>query len=121
MAVDGNNQLWSMQPAVYNSTTLTYAPAYLLGLNGSSASSAASALATATPATGYTGTTSTDSTLLSGPTGMLVDGSGNLWVLNSDTFGTKPGNSLVEYIGIGAPVVTPASTALTNGMLGARP
>ena len=89
-------------------------------------------------ATGYTGGSSTEAPTLnpdgyyySTPPlggGAAIDGSGNLWVLNVDTNGTNPttfantsGNVLVEYIGIGAPVVTPASTALANGMLGARP
>jgi hypothetical protein len=61
-----------------------------------------------------------------------IDGSGNLWVLNVDTTGTTgtspnysstttPGNVLVEYVGIGAPVVTPTSAALQNTTLGVRP
>ena len=89
-------------------------------------------------ANGYTGGSSTeaptlnaDSSVVGGPVpgvGAAIDRSGNLWVLNPDTNGTnpssfalQPGNVLVEYIGIGAPVVTPAPTALTNGMLGLRP
>ncbi len=59
-----------------------------------------------------------------------IDGSGNLWVLNVDTLGTDPvslvstttpGNVLVEYVGIGAPVATPVSAALKNSLLGVRP
>ena len=56
-----------------------------------------------------------------------MDASGNLWVLNNDTNGVNnssvatPVNVLVEYVGIGAPVVTPTSTALSNQALGARP
>ena len=90
------------------------------------------------PANGYTGSSSTEAPTLnpdsndypnpSSGIGAAIDGSGDLWVLNTDTYGTnpvsfspQPGNVLVEYIGIGAPVVTPASTALTNNMLGARP
>jgi hypothetical protein len=89
-------------------------------------------------ANGYTGTSSTEAPTLnpdaSGNTpasvpgiGAAMDGSGNLWVLNPDTDGTdasgslQPGNVLVEYVGIGAPVVTPTSLALKNGLLGARP
>jgi hypothetical protein len=89
-------------------------------------------------ANGYTGSSSTevptlnsDSNVYTHPvigTSAAIDGSGNLWVLNADADGTNPsnfsilpGNVLVEYIGIGAPVLTPASTALTNGMLGVRP
>jgi hypothetical protein len=56
-----------------------------------------------------------------------MDASGNLWVLNNDTNGfnnssvATPVNVLVEYVGIGAPVVTPSSVALSNQALGARP
>ena len=90
------------------------------------------------PANGYTGSSSTEMPALNPDSGNVtsgvfgigaaIDGSGNLWVLNADTDGTNPsnfsilpGNVLVEYIGLGAPVVTPASTALTNDMLGSRP
>jgi len=83
------------------------------------------------PANGYTGTSSGESpTLNPDPnifgsvpgTGAVIDGSGNLWVLNSDTNGSSsPGNVLVEFVGIAAPVVTPTSVALQNGQLGVRP
>jgi len=89
-------------------------------------------------ANGYTGTSSPEAPTLSADgngalastpgTGAAVDGSGNLWVLNVDTSGTDPntyavipGNVLVEYVGIAAPVLTPASVALTNGQSGTRP
>jgi hypothetical protein len=86
--------------------------------------------------TGYTGWSSGESPTINAdpnphlaplfffPTipGAAIDGSGNLWVLNTDT-GTpaSPGNVLVEFIGIAAPVVTPTSTALLNGQVGVRP
>ncbi len=55
-------------------------------------------------------------------TSAAIDASGNLWVLNNDSNGlATPGNVLVEFIGIGAPVVTPTSVALQNGQLGSRP
>jgi hypothetical protein len=84
------------------------------------------------PATnGYTGTSSGEPLTLNpdpnvfGPPpgiGAAIDGSGNLWVLNNDTNGaTSPGNVLVEFVGLAAPVVTPTSAALTNGQLGVRP
>ncbi len=82
------------------------------------------------PPNGYTGTSSAEAvTLNSDPNGpsataatAAIDGSGNLWVINSDTTGaTVGGNVLVEFIGIAAPVVTPTSLALQNGSLGARP
>jgi hypothetical protein len=81
---------------------------------------------------GYTGTSSTETPTLNPENnyvfnpplgiGAAIDGSGNLWVLNNDTFGPNVrGNELVEYIGIGAPVVTPMSVALGNGLMGVRP
>jgi hypothetical protein len=88
-------------------------------------------------ANGYTGSSSAEGPTLSFDTNYsfatpgvsaAIDGSGNLWVLNTDVYGTNssftatiPGNALVEYIGIGAPVVTPTSSALFYGSLGARP
>ncbi|MBB5066078.1 chitobiase/beta-hexosaminidase C-terminal domain-containing protein [Granulicella mallensis] len=83
-------------------------------------------------ANGYTGTSSTETPTLITDTNVLgnpvpgisaaIDSSGDLWVLNADSFGSNVrGNALVEYIGIGAPVITPASTALANGLLGVRP
>ncbi len=79
---------------------------------------------------GYVGSSSTETpTLNPDPNwvqlvtgvGAAMDGSGNLWVLNSDTFGNLPGNALVEYIGIGAPVITPTASAQANGLQGVRP
>ncbi|ADV83295.1 chitobiase/beta-hexosaminidase C-terminal domain-containing protein [Terriglobus saanensis] len=57
-----------------------------------------------------------------GVMGAAIDGSGNLWVLNIDTgTTTSPGNVLVEFVGIAAPVVTPISNAVSFGQVGARP
>jgi len=90
-------------------------------------------------ANGYTGSSSAETPTLNvdasyntpasvNGVGAAIDGSGNLWVLNPSTYGSNfsgttavPGNVLVEYVGIGAPVVTPTSLALANGILGARP
>ncbi len=100
-----------------------------------------SGISVTSPASGYTGTSSgevpsinpdpnappTLSTNLfavsnQGIPGAAIDGSGNLWVLNADTgTTTSPGNVLVEYIGLAAPVVTPTSQALFNGQVGVRP
>ncbi len=55
-------------------------------------------------------------------TGAAIDGSGNLWILNEDTGATSlPGNVLVEFVGLAAPVVTPTSAALNFGQVGVRP
>jgi hypothetical protein len=54
--------------------------------------------------------------------GTAIDGSGNLWVLNENTGSTaSPGNALVEFIGIAAPVVTPTSRAIQFGQVGVKP
>ncbi len=91
------------------------------------------------PMTGYTGTSSGESPTinpdpnppaimtaptpaLAGVAGAGIDGSGNLWVLNIDSGSTSsPGNALVEFIGIAAPIVTPNSLALNFGQVGMRP
>ena len=80
---------------------------------------------------GYTGTSSGEAPTLNPDPGYFfpvpgisaaIDASGNLWVLNNDTSGaTASGNAVVEFIGLGAPVVTPTSAALQNGQLGLRP
>jgi hypothetical protein len=73
-------------------------------------------------AKGYTGTSSDEVTMVSSPIGAALDGSGNLWVLNPNTGAvSSPNNVLVEFIGIGAPVVTPTSAALAGGQVGVRP
>ncbi|WP_263357056.1 beta strand repeat-containing protein [Acidicapsa ligni] len=83
-------------------------------------------------ATGYTGTGGGEAPTINADfsqtvttnyvPGMAMDGSGNLWVLNTDTGapGTT-GNVLVKYVGIGAPVLTPTALALQFGEIGVRP
>jgi hypothetical protein len=100
-----------------------------------------SGLTLVSPATGYTGTSSGESPTINpdpnalpnlpnstfavfsqGIMGAAIDGSGNLWVLNQDTgTSSSPGNALVEYVGIAAPVVTPTSLAIQFGQVGVRP
>jgi len=60
------------------------------------------------PTTGYAGT-------LSGPQGMVLDASGNIWVNNYNT------SYISEFIGLAAPVVVPKGTAVLKGKIGARP
>jgi hypothetical protein len=94
------------------------------------------ALTMVSPMAGYTGTSSGESPTINpdpappvlfsvpqdGVSGAAIDGSGNLWVLNVDTgVAGSPGNALVEFIGIAAPVVTPTSLALQFGQVGVRP
>jgi len=64
-----------------------------------------------TPASGspyVTGSTLTPATA-------AVDGSGNVW-MSTGNF-----NGIIEYIGLGVPVVTPLVTGVQNGTLGTRP
>jgi streptogramin lyase len=52
---------------------------------------------------------------LANPTGIAIDGSGNVWVSNEN------GGYAVEFIGAAAPVVTPLAVGVKNGTLGSRP
>jgi hypothetical protein len=49
-----------------------------------------------------------------GADSVAVDASGNVWVLLGN-------NTVTEYIGLAAPVVTPLSVGVKNGKLGAKP
>jgi hypothetical protein len=40
-------------------------------------------------------------TVINGPTGIAIDGSGDVWLANNT------GNSVVEIVGAGAPTITP--------------
>ena len=75
------------------------------------------------PITGYTGTSAQEASTLNGAISGAVDGSGNLWVLNSSTgsFETNPSNVLVEFVGAAAPVVTPPALAIKKKEVGGRP
>jgi len=57
------------------------------------------------PASGYL------STSLKSPYFLAIDGSGNLWVPN---YGNGTGNSITEFVGIAAPVVTPVAANLQS-------
>jgi Chitobiase/beta-hexosaminidase C-terminal domain len=126
LAVDGAGHLWSAwvgsSPSAGTLDELKYS-------NGD--------FTLLSPPAGYTGTGSGEpNTIISscGPgngngictvSGMAVDGSGNLWVLNNNTgAGAASGptsNILVEYVGIAAPVVTPVAQAVAQSMVGSRP
>lgn len=55
---------------------------------------------------------------LNGPSQLAIDPSGNVWVTD---YNNGSGNSLTEFIGAAAPVVTPVVTAVSNSQLGQRP
>jgi len=52
---------------------------------------------------------------LSAPSGLAIDGSGNVWVTNAES------NNVMEFVGAAAPVVTPLSVAVKNKMIATRP
>lgn len=54
---------------------------------------------------------------MNSPGRLLLDVSGNLWVVNS---GASAG-SITEFIGIGAPTASPLASAINTGKVGARP
>ena len=143
----GCNNATSAGLEVYNISTSTTAPAanystpqgcwfappvaqdglgnvYMQGLNDYPALIVQSSTgATLTGTSGYTGTSSSEAATLNindGSSGMAVDGSGNLWVLNYN-ISVDTNNALVEFVGIAAPVITPTSVALTDGELATRP
>jgi hypothetical protein len=49
-----------------------------------------------------------------GPSSVAVDNAGNIWVLLGN-------NTVTEYVGLAAPVVTPLSAGIESGKLGAEP
>ena len=68
------------------------------------------------PSTGYQGGN------LNTPSGVAIDGSGNVWVsnLNSTTVGSLS-VSVSEFVGSAVPVVTPLVAALQQGQVGVAP
>jgi len=52
--------------------------------------------------------------LSAGPLRVVVDGSGNVWVLLAN-------NTVTEYVGVAAPVATPTALGVANGKLAAKP
>ena len=115
-ALDGDNHLWIFQ---YNKSG---SPTYLdvLSLSGSGTSTAFSLFS---PSTGYTGATSTNTALLNSTSGMAVDGSGNVWVLQSSlvTSNVPTNDALVEFVGAAAPAIANTSVALQDSAVGTRP
>jgi len=77
------------------------------------------------PSNGYTGTTATSpySAVLTNPTDVAIDGSGNIWVTDAGNPGdlTDFPYNVVEFVGAAAPVVTPLAVGVKNGTLGTTP
>jgi hypothetical protein len=108
IAIDGLGNVWTTSnvsttsySAVLNGTTTIYS-SNIFNLKGGTG-------AAISPSTGYTGGNANEFE------GIAIDGSGNLWTANFDS------NTLTEFIGIAAPVVTPLSAGVANSALGTRP
>jgi hypothetical protein len=102
IAIDGLGNVWTASyTSVFNGTTYVYS-SNLFNLNGGTG-------AALSPSTGYTGGNSNQFQSIA------IDGSGNLWSANFDS------NTLTEFIGIAAPVVTPIAAGVANSTLGSRP
>ena len=61
------------------------------------------------PTTGFQGG------LLNAPQAIVVDGSGNVWIANSNDI------SVTEFVGASVPAVTPIAAGVRNNTLGSRP
>jgi hypothetical protein len=100
LAVDGAEHFWLL---ITGGSNFCSSSSSVVELSGSGAQ-----LNTNTTGCGYLGTgigTSNDA--------LAVDGSGNLWVLNS--------GAVTEFVGVAAPVVTPFSLGVQNKTLGKKP
>jgi sugar lactone lactonase YvrE len=97
LAVDGQGYVW-----IANST----------GNSVSAFDNSGNALET----TAYSATASHAPAAVQGsPSGVAIDTSGGVWVTN------KTGNSVTHIIGAAIPVVTPMSTAVSNGTVATKP
>jgi sugar lactone lactonase YvrE len=95
MAVDGSNRLWVASAGV---STSNISPN--LSLFDSSNSGGDGDYA--------------DTNFFNGAPSVAVDASGNVWVLTSN-------NTVAEFVGLAAPVVTPLSAGVKNNKLGTKP
>jgi hypothetical protein len=118
VAIDGNNNLWysnlgSNSVSVYTNPGIPIIPS--LGSTAATRISPAGTTQGGVPGTGgYTagGT-------LSGPAGIAIDPSGDVWVINTGSSGV--GYSVTELIGVAAPTYAPLSSAQAANKLGAKP
>ncbi len=141
LALDGAGNLWgaafSGQVGVFTGTTV---PSYLVEMTSPNPITSSPGGTILSPSDssanvyGYTGTGGGGETqpilanvgVSNAFQGIAVDGSGNVWVANSNVAdpsfaGVPAGQQLVEFIGLAAPVATPTALALKNNTLGVRP
>ncbi len=102
IAIDGSGHLW----LVTQLNTNNGQPASLTELSASGSS-----LNVSLSAPGLVGPG-----LVSGPSAIAVDGSGNVWVLID-----APNSTVTEFIGVAAPVVTPLALGSQTKALGQKP
>jgi sugar lactone lactonase YvrE len=145
IAVDGSGDIWATNVGAFPSTISKFANAgtpisgssgYAIGAQGyaqiisiDGAGTAWSATCDANcgqPGPGAVVRIGANGTVLTPPSGYLnagfdspfaqaIDSSGNLWVANG------VGGSIVELVGVAAPVKTPIVAAVTGNLLGQRP
>lgn len=99
LAIDGSGNIW------------------LANNSGSSISEFSNLGVPLSPATGFTGTNSIAGTTggpLTGPTGIAIDSSGNVWVSDAS-------NTAVEFIGAATPSTVSLASAIHFQKLGTRP
>ena len=70
--------------------------------------------ATISPSTGYRGSAGFTTAPISGPMGLAIDGSGDIWVASAN-------KNVVEFIGAATPVVTPIVAGVKNNAIATRP
>jgi hypothetical protein len=102
ISIDGAGHLWL---ATYANSTNGQPPSVV------ELSSTGAAINQNLAAPGFVGPNISD-----GPTGIAVDGAGNVWVLIDTNSST-----VTEFVGVATPVVTPLSVGVENNALGKKP
>ncbi|MGA8938936.1 MAG: hypothetical protein WB439_07210 [Acidobacteriaceae bacterium] len=123
-AVDGNGNVWFANRCGNYGACATTPPTganTIFELNGGTGTTPGTVNTAISPGTNYVpeaqypATATKFTPILNGSLNLAIDPSGNLWITN------YTGNSVVEMIGVAAPVVTPLSVAAGTNSLGAKP
>jgi hypothetical protein len=112
VAIDGNNNLWIANLGSNSVSVYTNPGVPILGTQ-------ATAISPAGTARGANNGGYTAGGTLSGPAGLAIDPSGDVWVINTSSSGV--GYSVTELIGVAAPTTTSLAAAAANNKLGAKP